>query len=48
MIPWQVAESRALHADCILIIMATVSDAQAAELEEAAIALGHGCSGRGA
>ena len=34
--PWQVAESRALHADCILIIMATVSDAQAAELEAAA------------
>ena len=33
---WQVAESRALHADCILIIMATVSDAQAAELEAAA------------
>jgi indole-3-glycerol phosphate synthase len=38
--PWQVAESRALHADCILIIMATVSDAQAAELEDAAIRLG--------
>jgi len=36
--PWQVAESRALHADCILIIMAFVSDAQAAELEAAAIA----------
>ena len=34
--PWQVAESRALHADCILIIMASVSDAQAAELEAAA------------
>ncbi|MDT8856342.1 indole-3-glycerol phosphate synthase TrpC [Paracoccaceae bacterium Fryx2] len=38
--PWQVAESRALHADCILIIMATVSDAQAVELEEAATAWG--------
>ena len=38
--PWQVAESRALHADCILIIMATVSDAQAAELEAAAVAHG--------
>ncbi len=38
--PWQVAESRALHADCILIIMATVSDAQASELEDAAIRLG--------
>lgn len=34
--PWQVAESRALHADCVLIIMATVSDAQADELEDAA------------
>ena len=38
--PWQVAESRALHADCILIIMASVSDAQAAELEAAAIHYG--------
>jgi indole-3-glycerol phosphate synthase len=38
--PWQVAESRALGADCILIIMASVSDAQANELESAARALG--------
>lgn len=37
---YQVTEARALHADCILIIMASVSDAQAAELEEAATALG--------
>jgi indole-3-glycerol phosphate synthase len=37
---YQVAEARALHADCILIIMASVSDAQAAELEAAAIAHG--------
>jgi len=38
--PWQVAESRALNADCILIIMASLSDAQAAELEDAAFAWG--------
>jgi indole-3-glycerol phosphate synthase len=37
---YQVAEARSLGADCILIIMASVSDAQAAELEEAAASWG--------
>jgi indole-3-glycerol phosphate synthase len=36
--PYQVVESRALGADCILIIMAAVSDAAAAEIEDAAFA----------
>ncbi len=34
--PWQVAESRALGADCILVILAMVDDALAAELMAAA------------
>lgn len=34
--PYQVAQARAWHADCILIIMAAVDDALAAELEDAA------------
>lgn len=38
--PWQVIQSRALGADCVLIILASVSDAQAAELEDAAQAWG--------
>jgi indole-3-glycerol phosphate synthase len=38
--PWQVYESRAMGADCILLILAALSDAQAVELEELARALG--------
>ena len=37
---YQIAEARALGADCILIIMASVSDAQASELEAAATEFG--------
>jgi indole-3-glycerol phosphate synthase len=38
--PYQVVESRALGADCILIIMAAVDDAAAKDIENAAIANG--------
>ncbi|NJS40366.1 MAG: indole-3-glycerol phosphate synthase TrpC [Rhodobacteraceae bacterium] len=38
--PWQVTQSRALNADCVLLIMASLDDTQAAELEAAAFALG--------
>jgi indole-3-glycerol phosphate synthase len=37
---FQVVEARSLSADCILIIMASVSDAQAADLEAAAFEMG--------
>ncbi|HKF72215.1 MAG TPA: indole-3-glycerol phosphate synthase TrpC [Stellaceae bacterium] len=38
--PYQITESRALGADCVLLIMAALEDVQAAELESAATALG--------
>ncbi|MFW0777664.1 MAG: indole-3-glycerol phosphate synthase TrpC [Rickettsiales bacterium] len=38
--PYQIIESRALGADCILLIMAALSDKQARELESLAIELG--------
>ncbi len=38
--PWQVVESRALGADCILIILAAVSDTEAQALEETALQWG--------
>ena len=38
--PWQILESRALGADCILLIMAVLSDSQAAEMESLALGLG--------
>ena len=34
--PYQIVESRALGADCVLLIMAALEDTQAAELEAAA------------
>jgi indole-3-glycerol phosphate synthase len=38
--PWQVLEARAIGADAILIIMAVLDDAQAAEIETTALELG--------
>jgi indole-3-glycerol phosphate synthase len=41
--PWQVYESRAMGADCILLIMAALEDQQAAELAAVANDLGMDC-----
>ena len=38
--PWQIRESRAMGADCVLLILAALTDAEAAELEQTAIGLG--------
>ena len=38
--PYQIAESRAMGADCVLLIMAALEDDQAAVLEAAAVSLG--------
>jgi len=38
--PYQIVESRALGADCVLLILAALEDSQAAELEAAALELG--------
>jgi indole-3-glycerol phosphate synthase len=38
--PWQIHESRAIGADCVLLILAALSDAQAIELETIATDLG--------
>lgn len=37
--PWQIFESRCMGADCVLLIMAALSDAQAEELEDVARSL---------
>jgi indole-3-glycerol phosphate synthase len=37
--PWQVYESRAMGADCILLIMAALTDVQAREMEQVAMSL---------
>jgi indole-3-glycerol phosphate synthase len=38
--PYQIAESRAMGADCVLVIMASLDDAAASDIEDAALAFG--------
>jgi indole-3-glycerol phosphate synthase len=38
--PWQIVESRAIGADCVLLILAALTDAEAAEMEQVAEGLG--------
>jgi indole-3-glycerol phosphate synthase len=38
--PYQVAESRAMGADCVLVIMASLDDAAARDIEDAALSFG--------
>jgi indole-3-glycerol phosphate synthase len=38
--PWQIAESRAMGADCVLLILAALTDGDAREFEAAALAYG--------